>query len=141
MILYLDASSMAKLYIEEPGSSAIEEAVLRAKAITTSRITYAEVRAAIARARRNKRLSDWQHRASVDKLAEDWGNAVIIDVTQDTVESAGDLAERYPLRGFDSVHLACALTARGEVSSDLAFSSFDSNLLTGARAEGLVIVG
>jgi hypothetical protein len=40
MILYLDTSALVKLYVDEPGSAGIREALVRAKAVYTHQITY-----------------------------------------------------------------------------------------------------
>ncbi len=52
---------------------------------------------------------------------------------------AGQLTMTYPLRGFDAVHLAAAVTMR-ERLSDLSFTSFDGNLNQAAEAEGLRVL-
>ncbi len=48
MILYLDTSALVKLYVDEPGSASLREALVRAKAVYTHQITYVEIRAAFA---------------------------------------------------------------------------------------------
>jgi len=50
---------------------------------------------------------------------------------------AGNLAEKYALRGFDSIHLASALKLREELSSPVTFSCFDDNLQKASKREGL----
>jgi predicted nucleic acid-binding protein len=76
MIVYLDTSSLVKLYVEESESSTVE--VL-----------------------------------------------------------AGDLSEKHALRGYDSIHLASALTLRQELSAPILFSCFDDNLQKASKREGL----
>ena len=49
MILYLDTSSLVKLYMEEEGSLKIETLVRSSEATVTSIVSYAEARAAFAR--------------------------------------------------------------------------------------------
>ena len=54
--------------------------------------------------------------------------------------AAGDVAERYALRGYDSIHLASFLEVAGEAGVlDTEFSSFDDRLNGAARraARGL----
>jgi len=53
------------------------------------------------------------------------------------VKLAGNLAEKHALRGFDSIHLASALTLHQEVSTPVVFSCFDNKLETAAMREGL----
>jgi predicted nucleic acid-binding protein len=49
VILYLDTSALVKIYVEEPKSAVVRENVKQAEGIATSRIAYAEARAAFAR--------------------------------------------------------------------------------------------
>jgi uncharacterized protein len=45
---------------------------------------------------------------------------------------AGEMAERYALRGFDAIHLASAVRL-GERISDVRFLAFDDRLVEAAR--------
>ena len=53
MTVYLDTSSLVKLFLEESGSDQVRALVADATAIATSVVAYAETRAALARRRRN----------------------------------------------------------------------------------------
>ena len=52
MILYLDATALIKLYVAEPGSGPLRQAVKNAAAVYSVDINYLEVRAAFAEAAR-----------------------------------------------------------------------------------------
>ena len=56
MTLYLDTSSLVKLYVAEPGSDAVRKLVDDATVVATSSIAYTETRAALARRRRERGL-------------------------------------------------------------------------------------
>ena len=56
MTLYLDTSSLVKLYVAEPGSDAVRKLVDAATVVATSSIAYTETRAALARRRRERAL-------------------------------------------------------------------------------------
>jgi uncharacterized protein len=135
VILYLDTSSLVKLYVEEAGSREVEGFAVEASAVTTSQIAYAEARAALARRRREKALTPRGHAAAKRALDADWDRYVAIAVTRDLCREAGDLAERYRLRGFDAIHLAAfAELLRGlQGRADVRFSSFDDGLNRAAR--------
>jgi uncharacterized protein len=60
------------------------------------------------------------------------------DFDFDLAHSAGDLAEKHLLRGFDAVHLASAVILREELTEPIRFLAFDDRLMTAAAAEGLV---
>jgi uncharacterized protein len=49
MIVYLDTSSLVKVYVDEAGSRGIVELIDKAMAAATSMVAYAESRAAFAR--------------------------------------------------------------------------------------------
>lgn len=55
----------------------------------------------------------------------------VVVVSTNVVRSAGELAERDRLRGYDAVHLAAGLTAGASV-----FAAADSRLLAAARHHG-----
>ena len=57
MTLYLDTSSLIKLYVSEAGSDGVRQLVGEATVVATSRVAYAETRAALARLRRERELT------------------------------------------------------------------------------------
>lgn len=52
MTLYLDTSSLVKLYVTEAGSAEVHQLVGDANVVATSVVAYADMRAALARLRR-----------------------------------------------------------------------------------------
>ncbi len=138
MILYLDASAVVKLYVAEAASDLVRELVEQADAIFTVRITYAEVRAALARGRREGLLSAGKLRAAVRLLDEDWGRYSVVEVSDALVRLAGSLSERHALRGYDAVQLAGALEV-SEVGETTRFGCFDERLAVAADGEGLAV--
>jgi len=134
VILYLDASSLVKLYVEEPGSSDVHRLVEQAEIVGTSVMAYSEARAALARRRRERSLSPAGHRRSRAALDADWPHVLALDVSGALARGAGDLADRHRLRGFDALHLASYLTfAREFPDEDVRFSSADRALERAAR--------
>lgn len=129
MTLYLDTSSLVKLYVAEVGSHDVRDLVARATIVTTSMIAYPEARAALARRRREGALRPAALAAAKRALEDDWSRYLAVGVTEMLCRAAGNLAERYQLRGYDSVHLACFLqVARRAGPDDTEFSSFDDRL-------------
>ena len=137
MILYLDTSDLLKLYLEEEGSERVEAAVARASQLTTSLITYAEARAALAKARRLGSMPDGSYSQTVATFESQWDSVSRVDVSEDIVRTAGELAERNDLRGYDAVHLASALLVQKESRSRVLFSTSDRDLRAAADNEGL----
>ncbi|OFW43360.1 MAG: hypothetical protein A3J29_20305 [Acidobacteria bacterium RIFCSPLOWO2_12_FULL_67_14b] len=135
MTLYLDTSSLARLYIDEVGSDTVRALVRQAAVVTTSQIAYAEFRAALTRRWRDGALRAADFRKARRAFEADWPHYVAIEVTSALCQEAGGLAERFRLRGFDSVHLASfAMVLRSLSAGAARFSSFDEPLNRAARA-------
>lgn len=134
MTLYLDTSSLIKLYVAETGSDAVQQSVGEATAVSTSLVAYAETRAALARLRREGQLTGPEFSSAKRQFEEEWPSYLAVEVTDALCRVAGQLAETYKLRGFDSIHLASfAEVARRAGRDDTRFSSFDDRLNHAAR--------
>jgi uncharacterized protein len=135
VILYLDTSSLVKLYVEELGSEGVRGLLETAEIVATSVLAYPEARAALARRRRERSLTPASHRAARVALDADWPRLLSLEVAEPLARQAGDLAERHRLRGFDAIHLASYLTIANEFrGEDVRFSSADKALLRAARS-------
>ncbi|MDL2718208.1 MAG: type II toxin-antitoxin system VapC family toxin [Acidobacteriota bacterium] len=135
MIVYLDTSSLVKLYVEEKGSRLVRDLVERAELVATSVVTYAEARAAFARQRREGGLTLTGFRQAKQDFDQDWPRYLAVEVNETVYRRAGDLAEKHHLRGFDSLHLAAYLSLCEENVRQVRFSSFDKSLNRAARKE------
>ncbi len=134
MTLYLDTSSLVKLYVTEAGSDVVRQLVGNASVVATSVVAYAETRAALARLRRERVLTTSKVASAQSELEEQWPTYLTLEATDSLCRAAGDLAEKYSLRGFDSIHLASfAEVARRAGTDDTRFSSFDDRLNQAAR--------
>ena len=135
MTVYLDTSSLVKLYVAESGSDAVRQLVESADIVATAAIAYPEARAALARRRREGALRPKAFAAAKRALDEDWPRYLAVDVTAALCRDAGDLAERHGLRGYDSVHLAAFLqVARAAGKARVQFSCFDERLTAATRS-------
>ncbi|MGD9903372.1 MAG: type II toxin-antitoxin system VapC family toxin [Vicinamibacterales bacterium] len=135
MTLYLDTSSLVKLYVAEQGSDAVRRLVDKADIVATATIAYAEARAALARRRREGDLPARAATAARRALDDDWARYLKVEVTPALCREAGALAERHALRGYDSVHLAAFLAvARAAGKNAVEFSCFDERLTRAAHA-------
>ena len=134
MILYLDTSSLVKLYVEEPDSKRVRRLVEQAEIVAASVVAYPEARAALARRQRERSLTVAGCRRAKAAFEADWPRVLALDVSSPLARSAGDLAERHRLRGFDALHLATYLgIAREFEEEDVRFSSADRTLERAAR--------
>lgn len=134
MTLYLDTSSLVKLYVTEAGSDVVRQLVGDANVVATSVVAYAETRAALARVRREGVLTASKLTSAKREFEEQWPTYLALEATNSLCRTAGEFAEKYGLRGFDSIHLASfAEVARRAGADDTRFSSFDEHLNKAAR--------
>lgn len=123
---------------EEEGRDLVLEAIEEAGSVATSTVAYAEARAALARKEREGELDHEQHLRSVGALNAQWQGFVRLPVSDPIAYRAGEMAERYSLRGFDAIHLASAARL-GERFEDLRFLGFDARLVEAAHAASVPV--
>jgi predicted nucleic acid-binding protein len=134
---YFDTSALLKLVIEEEGSDLAGALWDQADAVAANRLAYPEARAALAAARRSRRLTSLglaQAKAGLEDLID---QLRVIEVSEPIARAVGELAERVAFRGNDAVHLASALAAAGD--GLLVFVTWDADLAKAARSAGLAI--
>lgn len=136
MIVYFDASALVKLVIEEDQSDLAAQVWEGASPAVSSEIAYAEVRAGLAAAHRDKRLDEAELIDAKRLFERFWVQTGRVAPTPTLFRAAGELAEQFSLRGYDAVHLASALTFR---DSPLV-ASWDNRMRSGARGAGLSLV-
>jgi predicted nucleic acid-binding protein len=57
----------------------------------------------------------------------------LLEVTPLVINRAGELVWKYPLRGYDAVHLAAALTWQDLLEEEITFGTFDRQLWEAVR--------
>lgn len=138
MNTYFETSAILKLVVAEHGTDAAEELWDASDLVVTSRLSYPESRAALAAARRARRLTAGQLREAKRALDSHFREIDVIEVTQLVAAKAGDLAEHHGLRGYDAVHLASALAFDTE---SVVLATWDRDLARAARAVGFALAG
>jgi predicted nucleic acid-binding protein len=138
VILYADTSALFKLLVNEAGSEVIVTALQSADAVASAAIAYVELRAALAAAIRDGRIPGTARDLALAELERLWGGVSPVAIRSPLLQLAGDLAERYRLRGYDAVHLAALLDlgSPGEVS----LCCWDTDLRRAAGAIGYTLV-
>ena len=141
---YIDASALAKRYVQESGSGWVLALTNPQAGVTchTVAITGAEVMSARVRKMRTGSMTLVELQQAAALLRRQWRRTLNVrDVSSDIVDRAMDLVERHGLRGYDAVHLATALAVSAERQcaglSALVFISADRTQLQAARTEGL----
>jgi predicted nucleic acid-binding protein len=137
MILYLDTSALVKRYFAELYTDEILLLWRQAAGIITSAVAYAETMAAFHRKKRDASLDEAVIRSVVNGFHMDWAGFIRVEVTADLNHHIDRLVERYPLRGFDTIHLASSILVHERLAGDLIFACFDQKLSMAAQSEGL----
>lgn len=133
-IVYFDSSALVKLLVEEEGSETAATLWDGADAVVSSVLAYPEVRAALATATRDRRLTPRAHRVVKSDWEEFWAGIRTVEVSAQLATDAADLAEAHRLRAYDAVHLAAALMLR---DSQPIVAVWDQTLRRGALEAGL----
>lgn len=123
-LVYLDASAIVKLVVEELESPALRDALRDRPRRVSSALALVEVQLAAAR-----RVPELPTGRAETVLA----GLTLIPIDQPTLEAAAGLGA-YRIRALDAIHLATA----GSLGDTLeSFIAYDHRLLTAAAATGL----
>jgi predicted nucleic acid-binding protein len=137
MVVYIDTSSLVKLYVEEDDSQKVADLVRSSKTTATSMVAYSEARAAFARRFRENMFKPREYKRLISFFDEDWGNYMMVRLTKKLVYFAGDLAEKHGLRGFDAIHLSSAMILFQELATPTIFLCSDQRLQKASELEKL----
>ncbi len=135
MIAYFDTSALLELVIAEAGADQARLLWEQTSEIVVSRLAWPEALAALAAARRGRRLTDKGYAAAVEVFRECFARCTVVSVADHLVERAADLAAGYDLRAADAIHLATALAV---MEADSVFVTWDKRLQQAAIQAGLV---
>jgi predicted nucleic acid-binding protein len=124
--LYLDASAVAKVHLDEPGSRELAAVIAATTGSATSIITLIEVPRAVACVRPP---------LTADESQALFSGMAIIGIDRTIAARAAALAP--PLLGtLDAIHLASALELRADLE---AFVTYDRRLAEAVTAAGLPV--
>ena len=86
-----------------------------------------------------QRITDAELIQYQEQFERDWITVRTVNIDIPMVRRAGELAARHELRGYDSVHLACADRVRSikPIRKPMIFAAFDKKLLAAAQELGL----
>ena len=147
MIYYFDSSAAVKRYAVEKGSNWIKNIVEPAAGniVHLSQIGVVEIAAALSKKVRTQELTKEDYEAALQLFLTDVQNEeyIIASVNDQVIQLAVDLTKRHPLRGYDAVHLATAISLNTALLEaelpTIIFVTGDRILHEAARSEGLVV--
>lgn len=138
MIAYLDSSALIKQYLQdEPGFADVYAIAAQSRTIATSRLSFVEVRAGLAAARRADRLGQIEHDLAVTSFGQAWRAYSVLDVSETVCLRAGSIAGVFGLRAGDSIQLASMLELGSE--DDVVVVAWDARLRAAAASAGLTV--
>jgi predicted nucleic acid-binding protein len=137
VILFCDTSALMKLYAQEQHSDWTRQQVLSANQCIVSQITWVEMCAALALKGRTKQLTQPQIDVAMQRLRDEWPGYSQLGIDNLLVNAAGELAQTFGLRAYDSLQLASAQRAHSQTGNTLAFACFEKQLNAAAVALGI----
>lgn len=146
--LYMDTSALIKLFVEEDGSARVRGLAQgrgSADILLVSRLGFTEASVSLARMVHLGRISAAELPHHQGSLEDYWDQSIQeVELTEEVLEDARQLAQRFPLRTYDAIHLASAREARrmlrGLFDGEVQFLAFDAALLKAAEAVGFTIL-
>lgn len=134
--LYLDASALVKLFVQEAESDSLNEALLGARGVILSDLALTEMASALGRRAREGILTRLQasrlHREAL-KLTTSCRHVELTPPVHRRAEKLL-LSAPMPIRALDALHIATALEAGATT-----MVSFDQNLREVAAWQGLFV--
>jgi predicted nucleic acid-binding protein len=137
LTIYLDTSAMLKRYLNEAGADETRMFIERADEIATTVITRVETASAFARLVFSHSITDAEGEKAWQEFTEDWAIVTRLQIVPQTLEKAVKVARLYHLRGYDAVHLGCALVWQDELNHPVTLITFDRNLWSAAKKAGM----
>lgn len=117
MILYLDATALIKLYVAEPGTGPVREAVKNAAAVYSVDINYLEVRAALAEGARLGLVTDKAAKKAQEDFETDWQAINVVEPDQALLRLAGDYAQTHGIAAKAALNLAAVQKINGQTGA------------------------
>lgn len=134
MSLYVDASALLKLYVEEEQSPAARQMLTDPRAWATGRHTFVEVRRNLPRLLGGRRLETYRR-----WFEHDWSELAVVELSEVVCLRAAELAEATGVRTLAALHLGAASAVGAE--RGLPVVTFDRRLAEAARSLGWSVLG
>lgn len=136
MILYCDTSALIKRYVEEDRSDEVDDLWKEAVEVATSAVAFAEGTAAFCRKFREGIFSKAEYIQTITEFKNEYLRLILVPITPELNQIIEELLLKYPLRGFDAIHLASALLINRDTHLVTIFACFDHALNKAAKEEG-----
>lgn len=135
MNLFSDSSALAKRYIADEKSAALDELLRKSDSMGVSVLCLPEIVSALCRRRRERFLTKSEYTAARSALEVDLADATVIAMIDEVLIGSVSLLESYPLRASDAIQISSALAWRADL-----FVSADTRQCAAAKAAGLKVI-
>jgi predicted nucleic acid-binding protein len=143
---YFDTSALVKRYVTEVGSAWVRRALARPmrQIIYTALLAHPEVFSALQRKVRERTLMATEAQSLAWRVQRHFAQRYrVVAITPTLVMQACTLVQAHPLRAYDALHLACAITVQRILQQQglptPLFVAADDALLAAATAEGFAV--
>lgn len=133
MALYIDASALLKVYLDEPESDEVRRLLLSDPQWVSAAHLLVEVRRNLRRA-----LAGLDLEVARAEFQRHWNRMQVVELELDLVERAAELGEATGARTLDALHLAAAERVGG---SSVRFLTYDGRQAEAARQLGWTVLG
>jgi len=139
MIVYFDTSALVKRYLREAESDQVIALLNDADHIFGSVvITQVEMAATFQRAVRMEAASSKLAAEVWRDFLDHWQSFTRLRIFAGTIERASEIAWKYDLRGYDSLHLAAALLWAETLGVQITIATFDRELWLAGKKAGML---
>lgn len=137
---YFDASALVKRYVASAMGAAAVAALWPTCERYSASFAPVEVRAGLARRRREGTLDATSESTLAEAARQDQSEMELVPPETPVIEEALRLVATHPLRTLDALHLASAIVVVRRGPEDFVFVTGDHRLAAAARAEGLRVL-
>jgi uncharacterized protein len=140
MMFFYDTSALLKLYINELHSDSLRAVTAHSKGDFVCQITWVEMCAALARRVRTGETVQELADTALAQLEQLWPEYQQLTVDAHLIQVAGQHAQAFGLRAYDSVQLASAKLAHQALQGGMVFCCYDKSLNLAASALGMQLL-
>ena len=126
-----------KLYVIEAQTEVMQDAAASSEMVAVCRVTWVECLAAMARRVRENPHDGAAIAQARQRFVADWPRFLVLEITQNMVELAGEHADTFALRAYDSMQLAATELTHLARPGAVKFACFDTRLAKAARVLGI----
>jgi hypothetical protein len=135
MKLAIDASSLAKRYVQEVGSDKLDRLLESSSELAFCVILVPEIISGLNRRLREQVLTIADYRSVKKQLLDDVHDATVLQITPSVVSRSVKLLEGNVLRALDALHVACALEWQADLFVTSDKKQFKAAINTELRSE------